>query len=102
MKYSENKEVFVKHEKAPTAPPPIQRGIDYLVYAHDLKSLLLGILANFRWPKLPKGTFSHQNISFGLSPTSIRPSVTKKQPGQANISKKGCFRKFRPDSANFR
>ena len=32
-----NKEVFVKHEKAPTAPP-IPRGIYYLVYAHVSKN----------------------------------------------------------------
>ena len=32
-----NKEVFVKHEKAPNRPP-IQRGIYYLVYAHVLEN----------------------------------------------------------------
>ena len=31
-----NKEVFVKHEKTPTAPN--RRGIEYIVYANDLKN----------------------------------------------------------------
>ena len=59
-----NKEVFVKHEKAPTAPP-IRRGNDYLVYAHVLENpRYWAFLANFRWPKLSKGTSSGQDLSY--------------------------------------
>ena len=97
-----NKKVFVKHEKVPTAPP-IRRGIDYLEYAHVLENHSFGAFsANFRWPKVLKGTSTHQNLSFEPVHMSWRPYVTKKRPGKAYISKNRCFRKFRPDSTNFR
>ena len=72
------------------------------------KTAVLGSFGHIRptfgirmWPKLPKGTSTYQDLSFAPTPTSIRPSVTKKQPGKAHVSKNRCFRKFRPDSANF-
>ena len=50
-----NKEVFVKHGKAPTAPQ-FERGIDYLGYVHVLENnnvwTFLPILTNFRWLNL--------------------------------------------------
>ena len=70
-----NKEVFVKHEKAPTAPR-FEGGIDYLVYARVLEiQSFWTILANLRWPQLSKGTSIRQDLSYEPIPRSLRPSV---------------------------
>ena len=59
-----------------------------------------GVLpVNWIWPKLPKGTSTRQDLSFAPTRTSIRLSVTKKQPGKAHVSKNCCFMKFRSETA---
>ena len=83
----------MKHEKAPTAPQ-FEGGIDYLVYAHVLENQSFwDILANFRWPKVSS---THQDLSFEPIHMSLRPSITKKQPGKSHILKNRCFWTFWP------
>ena len=43
------------------------------------------------WSKLSKGTSTGQDLSFELIPRSLRPSVTKIQPGKAHVSRNRCF-----------
>ena len=130
-----NKEVFVKHEKAPTAPrfegvlaisymPMFWKNQSFgafsaisggrkcqkahlhtktfhlnlftCLYDHKLhwnnleklmfrKTAVLGSFGHIRatfgirmWPKLPKGTSKHQDLSFAPTPTSIRLSFTRR------------------------
>ena len=49
--------------------------------------------------KLPEGTSTRQEFSFSPTPTSLRPSVTKKQPGKVHVSKNRCFWTFWQNSA---
>ena len=49
--------------------------------------------------KLSKGTSTGQDLSYEPIPRSLRPSVTKKQPGKAYVSKNRYFWTFWPNSA---
>ena len=95
-----NKEVFVKHEKAPTAPRFEGVFTISFIPMFRKKTLFLDILANFghfQWRS--KGTSTGQDLSYEPIPMSLRPSVTKKQPGKAHIRKTadfGHFGQFRP------
>ena len=51
------------------------------------------------WLKLSKGTSTYRDLSYEPFPRSLRPSVTKKQPGKAHVSKNRCFRTFWRNSA---
>ena len=73
----------------------------WLVYANVLKkTLFLDILANFghfQWSNLAKnvkGTSTGHHLSYEPIPRSLRPSVTKKQPGKAHVSKTADFTHF--------
>ena len=91
----------MKHERAPTTPPPIRRG-EYLAYAHVLENhSLWAFSANFQWLKVSKVTSTHHNVSFEPIHMSLWPYVTKIQPDKSHVSKNRCFRKFRPYSVNF-
>ena len=58
-----------------------RRGIDYLVYANVLENQSFwGFLANFWWPKLSKGTYTHRDLSY--------------EPGKAHVSKPAVFGHF--------
>ena len=59
-------------------PPPIQRGINYLVYAYVFN--IIG--------QLPVAESVTPKLSFEPIYTSPRQFVTKKQPGKAHVSKK--------------
>ena len=79
--HPENKQGSICETRKGPNRPPIRRGIDYLVYAHVLENpRYWAFLANFRWPKLSKGTPTHQDLSFEPIHMSLRPSVTKIQP----------------------
>ena len=70
-------------------------GIDYLVFALVLEiQSFWAILANLRWPQLSKGTSIRQDLSYEPIPRSLRPSIAKKQPGRAQISKNRYFGHF--------
>ena len=61
---------------------------------------ILPTSGNPMWPKLPKGTPASCDLSF--APTSIQPSVTKKQAVKAHVSINRCsvghFGRIRPFS----
>ena len=46
------------------------------------------------WPKLSKGTSTGQDLSYEHIPRSLRPSVTKIQPGKAMFRKTANFGHF--------
>ena len=80
-----NKEVFVKHEKA---SKHLNRGIDYLVYAHVLENQSFWAFStNFWWLKVSKGTPTHQDLSFEPIHMSLRQNVTKIQPEKLMFQK---------------
>ena len=89
----------MKHEKAPTAPPPDSKGY-WFVYAHVMENQrFLAFLANFRWPKLSKDTSTRRDLSYEHICRSLRPSVTKNQPGISHVLKNRCFWTIWPNSA---
>ena len=100
----------MKHEKAPTAPPPrFEGGGDGGEKLMFRKTDVFGNFSQnwaiFRgriWAKLPKGTSTRQDLSFAPTPTSIWQSATKIKPGKANVSKNRCSGIFWPKSAIFR
>ena len=53
---------------------------------------------NQMWPKLPKSTSTRQDILFAPTPKSLRPSVTKNQPGKTPFENR-CFWTFWQNSA---
>ena len=66
-----------------------------LAYARVLEiQSFWAILANLRWPQLSKGTSIRQDLSYEPIPRSLRPSIAKKQPGKAKISKNRYFGHF--------
>ena len=71
-----NKEVFAKHEKAPTAPRFEGVWLSRICPCLENQSFW-AFLANFWWPK---GISTHQDLSFEPIHMSVRPSVTKKHP----------------------
>ena len=82
--------------------PPIRRGIECIAYAHvSKKRSTFEYFGNRCGRKCIKGTSTRQDLSFAPTPTSIRTSITQKQPGKAHVSKNRCFRKLRPASASF-
>ena len=83
-----HKEVFVKHEKAPTAPDSKGYWLCRICPCFG-KSKLLGFLANIRWPKLSKGTSTRQDISYDMSLFAGRYD----HPLQRNSLEKFMFRK---------
>ena len=116
-----DKEVFVKHEKAPTAPhsrghllshlcpkahlqvKPFHMSLFPGFYDHPLQrnslensclekplisdNLAISAISGGRtWPKLSKGTPTGQDLSYEPIPKSLRPSVTKIQPGKESMT----------------
>ena len=84
-------------------PPPIGRGIDYLVYAHVLEITAVKHYGQFRptsggqiWPKLSKGISENQDLSFEPIIKALRPSVHKFYSVQARVSKNRRFGMIRP------
>ena len=89
-----NREVFVKHEQAQTAPR--FEGVLTISYmAMFLKIKAFGnFFANFLCPKLSKGISTRRYISYEPICRLLRPSVTKKQPEKAHVSKTAVFLQF--------
>ena len=75
-----NKEVFMKHGKAPNAPT-IKRCTDYLVYDHVLKFTTFGHFDEFGQFSVAESglnhTSSHQYLSFEPLSKILGPSVKK-------------------------
>ena len=95
LEIEHDKEVFVKHEKVPTPPPPlppIPRGIAYLVYAHVLENQSFWAFRSNS--AMSKGTSTCQDISYEPIFLSLRPSVIKKQPEKAQVKKTAVFVHF--------
>ena len=73
--------------------------------AHASKTTALGSLCYIRirmWPKLPKGTSTHQDLSFAPTPTATRPFVTSRHSLENLMFRKtavfGHFGRIRPFS----
>ena len=84
-----NKEVFVKHEQAPTAPKLEGVWVFVDLNIFSMKTDIFGRFDHFRsgvfWPKWSKGTSTEQDLSFEPITKSLCPSVQKFYPVQAQI-----------------
>ena len=95
-----NKEVFLKHEQAPTAPQT-RRGMvfanfKYIFYENRYFWQIWQLPVGCFWPKWSKGTSTDQDLSFEPITKSLCPSVQKFQPVQAQVLTNRYFGLFWP------
>ena len=76
----------------------LQRTYEHPLQRNSLKKLMfkktLTISGNRIWPILQKGTSPNHDLKNVPTPTSIWPSITKKRPGKAQVSKNAVLGSF--------